>query len=124
LVWVAIGGALGAVLRYLVATGVQKKLAVPFPVGTLTVNVVGSFLIGLFLHYGVEHLRLPPEAKAFFVVGFLGAFTTFSSFSYEAVFLFLSGEWQKAVLYAVVTNLSCLGATVAGIAFARFLAGL
>ncbi len=121
--WVALGGSIGAVLRYLVATYVQKKTGVAFPLGTLTVNVVGSFIIGFFIHYFLEHLLLPPQGKAFFVVGFLGAFTTFSSFSYETVFLISQGYWLKALGYVLVTNLLCFTATVLGIVLARSLAG-
>ncbi len=122
--WVAVGGALGAVLRFLVASWVQKKAAVAFPLGTMTVNIIGSFVIGFFIHYGLEHLQLPPQAKALVVVGFLGAFTTFSSFSYETISLLSVGEYQKAVLYVFLTNIFCFLATVAGVAFARFLTEL
>ncbi|HID79173.1 MAG TPA: fluoride efflux transporter CrcB [Aquificales bacterium] len=122
-VWVALGGSIGAVLRYLVTTYVQKKTGVAFPLGTLTVNVVGSFIIGFFIHYFLEHLLLPPQSKAFFVVGFLGAFTTFSSFSYETVFLISQGYWLKAFGYVLVTNLLCFIATILGIVLARILAG-
>jgi CrcB protein len=120
-IWVAIGGAIGAVFRYLVAGYVQKKVGISFPVGTLTVNVLGSFIIGFFIQYALEYLALPPYVRALVVVGFLGAFTTFSSFSYETISLILEGEWFKAFIYFLVTNLLCFIATFAGIISARFL---
>ncbi len=118
-VWVALGGAIGAVLRFLVAGYVQKKVGIAFPMGTLTVNVLGSFIIGFFIHYALEYLALPPYVRALVVVGFLGAFTTFSSFSYETVSLLLEGEWLKALIYVLGTNLFCFIATFAGILLAR-----
>jgi len=67
----------------------------------------------------LEYLALPPYVRALVVVGFLGAFTTFSSFSYETVSLLLEGEWLKALIYVLGTNLFCFIATFAGILLAR-----
>ncbi len=118
-VWVALGGALGAVLRFLVAGFVQKKAGVFFPVGTMTVNVLGSFIIGFFITYVLEFLATPPQVRAFFVVGFLGAFTTFSSYSYETVSLLLEGALLKALVYILGSNILCFLATLGGIVLAR-----
>jgi CrcB protein len=118
-VWIALGGALGAVARFWVASAVQKKVGILFPAGTLAVNVLGSFLIGFFFVYFLEFLGSPVQVRAFAVVGFLGAFTTFSSYSYEAVSLMLEGEWGKALFYALASNLLCFAATLLGMAAAR-----
>ncbi len=122
LVWVAVGGAIGAVLRFLIAGYVQKKAGLAFPLGTMTVNVIGSFIIGFFISYFLEHLAFPPQIRALVVVGFLGAFTTFSSYSHETVSLLLEGDWTKALIYIVGTNLLCFFATFLGIIAARMLA--
>jgi len=119
--WVALGGAIGAVSRYLVAGYVQNKAGIAFPLGTLTVNVLGSFIIGFFIQYVLEYLAMPPQVRALAVVGFLGAFTTFSSFSYETVSFLLEGEWLKAFIYILGTNLLCFIATLLGILLARAL---
>ena len=120
--WVALGGAIGAVSRYLVAGYVQKTAGLAFPLGTMTVNVLGSFIIGFFIQYVLEYLATPPQVRALVVVGFLGAFTTFSSFSYETVSLLIEGEWLKALIYVLGTNLLCFAATFLGIALARAIA--
>lgn len=119
--WVALGGALGAVSRYLTVTYVQKLAGIAFPIGTMTVNVLGSFIIGLFLEYVLKHFLPNPQAKALFVVGFLGAFTTFSSFSYESVALLIEKEWLKAAVYIFGTNILCLTATILGVVVGRVL---
>ena len=124
-VWVAIGGAIGAVMRYLVAGFVQNKIkavGLSFPLGTMTVNVLGSFIIGFFIDYVLEYMASPPQIRALVVVGFLGAFTTFSSYSYETVKLLLEGDFSKALVYSVGTNLLCFLATLLGIIAARMLA--
>ena len=120
-VWVALGGAIGAISRFFVASWVQKKAGIAFPLGTMTVNVLGSFIIGFFIQYALEYLALPPQVRALVVVGFLGAFTTFSSFSYETVSLFLEGEITKAFVYFLFTNLLCFVATFLGILLGRFI---
>ncbi len=120
-VWVALGGALGAITRFFLAGWVQKKVGFAFPVGTLTVNVLGSFIIGFFISFFLEYLALPPQYRALVVVGFLGALTTFSSFSYETVSLLLEGEITKAIAYVALTNLLCFIATFSGIILGRLL---
>lgn len=85
---IALGGALGAVSRHFVAGRVTAALGIGFPFGTLTVNVLGSFLMGVLVELIALKLNLPRPLQAFLTVGFLGAFTTFSTFSMETVLLF------------------------------------
>ena len=95
---VAAGGALGAVARYGLGGWVQGFSPTSFPLGTLVVNVLGSFLLG-FAFYFLEGLALSAETRSMVTIGFLGAFTTFSTFSYEAIVLFQGGEWTRGGLY-------------------------
>ena len=116
---IAVGGALGAVLRYLVATGVQRAAGRPFPLGTLTVNVVGSLAMGLLFVLLVERAALGPEWRAALLVGLLGAFTTFSSFSIETLNLIGEGRPLAAGLNITLSVGVCIGATWLGVALGR-----
>ncbi len=118
---VALGGALGSVLRYLVSKFVQTKVGIDFPVGTLLVNLIGAFLIGLAFSYLVERLTLSPEVRAFLITGFLGGLTTFSTFSYESLNLILNGEGLKFILYTFGTILLGILMTLAGYNLGRVL---
>lgn len=94
---VSLGGAVGASLRYLVSYGAYRLLPKNFPWGTLIINLSGSFLIGLI--WGMsEKISLSPHIKLFLIVGILGAFTTFSTFSLENFNLLKSGEYLSAFL--------------------------
>src|SRR5579859_415069 len=84
---IGIGGFLGATARFLVAGWVAARLGTTFPYGTLLINVTGSFVIGLFLTIVAERVVAPTNLRLFFVTGFLGAYTTFSTFSYESLAL-------------------------------------
>jgi CrcB protein len=95
---VALGGAFGAMARYGLSGWVQGFMNTTFPLGTLVVNVVGSFLLGFAL-YLLESTAPTTEVRSFVTIGFLGAFTTFSTFSYEAVVLLQGGEWTRGGLY-------------------------
>jgi CrcB protein len=95
---VALGGAFGAMARYGLSGWVQGLMNTTFPLGTLVVNVVGSFLLGFAL-YLLESTAPTTEVRSFVTIGFLGAFTTFSTFSYEAVVLLQGGEWTRGGLY-------------------------
>ncbi|ADY72748.1 CrcB-like protein [Desulfurobacterium thermolithotrophum DSM 11699] len=110
--YVGIGGFLGAISRFLISGFVQKFFGISFPVGTLAVNVFGSFLIG-FLAMLFENI-IAPEWKAVFITGFLGALTTFSTFSYETVILIQEGLYQKAFLNVFLNVILCLVATISG----------
>lgn len=115
---IALGGALGSVLRFLVSTRVYQWLGRDFPYGTLTVNVIGSLLMGFLLVFMTERL-LSAEWRATVLVGFLGGFTTFSSFSMETVTLLEQSDYFKAVLNIFLSVTLCLLATVAGMEIAR-----
>src|SRR5215204_6055858 len=95
---IAIGGALGAVARYLSSRTLHYYLGINFPYGTLFVNVLGCFLAGLLIIILLERTNLAPAWRGFLVIGFLGAFTTFSSFSYETLALFEAGMSAAALL--------------------------
>jgi len=115
LLWIALGGALGAVSRYLVATAVFKWLDKPFPYGTLSVNLLGSFAIGVAYIWLVHHQWGGDHHKQLAMVGFLGAFTTFSTFSLESITLMQQERWLAACGYIGVSLAGCLLATVSGI---------
>ena len=117
--YIAIGSAMGGVSRYLIGGFSQRMLAGTFPVGTLLVNVSGSFLIGLILRYGLETSTLTPELRALLTIGFCGGYTTFSTFSYETLALAEGGEWSRAALYIALSVGLSLGATFLGFAAGR-----
>ncbi len=96
---VALGGALGSLLRYALGAWAQGALGPGFPWSTLLVNALGSFLIGAVVRLSLEG-ALSGEARLFLAVGVLGGFTTFSSLSYETLALLQEGEAVKALLYA------------------------
>src|ERR671919_2894811 len=93
---VAAGGAIGSVLRYLVAMLALTWLGPAFPLGTLAVNLVGSFAIGLVQGLAFEGLVLGEDARLFLTTGVMGGLTTYSAFSYESVRLFETGAWTSA----------------------------
>ncbi len=90
------GGFLGANCRYLVGGWVADWLGPTFPFGTLVINVSGSFVIGLFLTLITERISAPPELRLFFAIGFLGAYTTFSTYTFESLALIQAGAYLAA----------------------------
>src|SRR5215467_10559951 len=98
---VGIGGFLGANARYLVAHWIGMRYGTSFPYGTLVINVSGSFVIGLFLVLVTERFLVDPNWRLFFSVGFLGAYTTFSTFSFESLTLIENGFWLLSLLNIV-----------------------
>jgi CrcB protein len=117
--YIAIGSAIGGMSRFLVGGAFQRLTAGTFPVGTLLVNVTGSFLLGVILRYGVETPSLTPELRAFLTVGFCGGYTTFSTFSYETAALMEDGEWTRAASYVALSVGVSLLATFLGFIAAR-----
>lgn len=112
---VALGGFVGAPTRYLVDRFVADRVESDFPLGTFLVNITGSFLLGLLTGLGIAH-HVPSPVEALVGTGFCGAYTTFSTWSYETVRLVSEGELLQAGVNAVVSLVVGLGAAGAGIA--------
>ena len=119
LVMIAGGGAVGAVMRFLVSTGVHRVTGRDFPYGTLSVNVLGSLLIGFLYIYLIERASLGAEWRALLIIGFLGAFTTFSTFSMETLNLIENSELVKAASNVLLSVVLCLFATWVGVLVGR-----
>jgi len=110
---IGIGGFIGAILRFTLSGWVQKATATTFPFGTLSVNILGSFIIGfLFLYF--QHINLSPTQKALFITGLLGALTTFSTFSLDTILLLQNEFYAKAFSNVVLNVVFSLGATLLG----------
>lgn len=120
---IAIGGAIGALLRYIVSDLAYSYLGETFPWGTLVVNVIGSFLIG-FLWQLFDQLVISANTRIFLLTGVLGAFTTFSTFSLETFNLLRDGEVKLGVINVVVSTAAGLITVFLGFVAARFLLGL
>jgi CrcB protein len=117
---VALGGSLGAVFRFLVSTGIYQWLGRGFPYGTLVVNIVGSFLLGLLTEsLVVQRITFAHDYRAAILVGFIGAFTTFSTFSLETVYLIEQGSVIKAISNIVISVTSCVFAVCLGLLLSR-----
>ena len=106
-------------MRYAVSNGVHMLAGRAFPYGTLTVNVVGSLLMGVLYILFVERLSLAAEWRAILLIGFLGAFTTFSTFSMETYNLIENGDMLKALLNILLSVTVCLLATWLGVVIGR-----
>jgi CrcB protein len=119
--WVGVGGGLGANARYALGTWLAARLGAAFPAGTLLVNVTGSLAIGVLLALLTERLAAPPAWRLLLVVGFLGGYTTFSSYTFEALALLEAGAWARAAWYVLGSNGLGLAACYAGLLVARLL---
>mgnify|MGYP003624584691 FL=1 len=119
LILVAVGGALGAVARYLMSGFVVNNTNHYLPLGTLTVNVLGSMLMGVCFVLIMEKSQLPPASRQLLMVGFLGAFTTFSTFSLETLTLIQEGHILSAAIYILLSVLCCIAALGAGLWLTR-----
>jgi len=119
---VGAGGFLGAISRFLLSIGVQKLTGSSFPYGTLTVNVLGSFIIGfLFLYF---EQTVSPAQKALLITGFLGALTTFSTFSLETVLMLQNSLYIKALTNVSLNAALSIGATLLGMIVFRRIYGI
>ena len=119
-VMIGIGAALGANGRYLIGVWFGQRFGTEFPWWTLFVNVVGSFLLGFLLTMTTEQLHISSEMRLLFAVGFLGSFTTFSSFSVESMTLFQTGHMASALINILLNNGAGLLCALLGIQLARF----
>lgn len=112
---IMLGGALGALMRFLLSEAITEKYGSGFPLGTLSVNVLGSFVVGLLAIVLVEKMALTPLIRLGVFVGFLGAFTTFSTFSMETLNLFDQGLFGRALLNITLSVLMSLFAVWMGV---------
>ena len=122
LLLIALGGAAGSVLRYLLGGRAQHFAPHGFPLGTLFVNVVGCFLVGILVRQFMN-IQTHNYLRALLVVGFCGGFTTFSTFSMETVGLIEGGEYSRAMGYIALSLTLCLTGTFAGMTVMRLIAG-
>lgn len=119
--YVALGSAVGGVARFALSVLVQQRVGPSFPVGTLVVNISGSFVLGLVLRYALGTQAITPEARALLTTGFCGGYTTFSTFTYDTMLLLEDGQTSRAGLYVLLSvGLSLAGAWL-GILGARAL---
>ncbi len=119
LVVVAVGGALGAVSRYVVYVLAGLLLGTGFPYGTLIVNIVGSFVMGVLVEGMALAWTVPEEARLFLTVGILGAFTTFSTFSLDVAVLYERGRFDLVAFYMVTSVVCSVGALFTGLYVVR-----
>ncbi|MBB4195097.1 CrcB protein [Rhizobium aethiopicum] len=118
---VAVGGAIGSVLRYFVGQWALRLMGPAFPWGTLAVNVVGCFVIGVFAELVARKFNASVELRLLLITGFLGGFTTFSSFSLDAMSLFERGEAVAGGIYIAASVGLSMAAVFAGLAIMRAL---
>jgi len=116
---IAAGGATGALLRYWVSTGIYSLMGRGFPYGTLVVNVVGSAFMGLLYVLLLERMTGSPELRAALLIGLLGSFTTFSTFSIETLNLIEQADYLKAGLNILLSVVACIGAAWLGLLVGR-----
>lgn len=116
---VAIGGAIGASLRFIVVEYVQNRLHTGFPYGTMAVNIVGAFVIGFLMMYFLDVEGISVYIKLFMITGCLGGFTTFSTFSYEFATLLEQANYVGASIYGVIHLALGLLGCVGGMALGR-----
>jgi CrcB protein len=119
--YVAVGSAVGGVARFALTAFVQQHVGPNFPMGTLIVNVSGSFLLGLLFRYALGTNAISLEVRALLTIGFCGGYTTFSTFSYDSIVLLEEGQSARAGMYVVSSVLLSLAATWLGVTAARAL---
>jgi fluoride exporter len=125
MIWyIAAGGAVGSVLRFLVGLLIQDRVGTAFPAGTLLVNITGSFLLGLLIEYALATPAISREVRAMLTTGFCGGYTTFSTFSYETARLMQDGDYRRAGTYVALSVVVSVAGTFAGFAVARELLAL
>ena len=116
---ISLGGAFGTAARYLLSVWLLRTLGPAFPYGTLAVNVIGSFLLGVIMQAGLDTTILSPTARVVLGTGVMGGFTTYSTFNYETLQYLQQGAWAAAGLYVATTLFVCLAAGGLGVWLAR-----
>jgi len=117
--WVAAGSALGGVIRFGLTHAIQSRLLTPFPAATLSINVIGSLILGFVMRIALSSTALSVETQLFLTTGFCGGFTTFSTFSYETIRLLEDGDYRRAGLYALASVVLSLIGVLVGFSLAR-----
>ena len=116
IIWVGCGGFLGAISRYIISIYTSKQFLFKIPLGTLIVNVLGGFLIGLIMELTIKNNFISPQLKLFLTTGIMGGLTTFSTFSYETIVLIKEGNILLAILNILLNLiLSLLGVVLGNI---------
>jgi CrcB protein len=119
-VWyVALGSAVGGVVRLLLSGYIQQRAGEAFPLGTLVINITGSFLLGFLIRYALATPFITPEIRAMLTTGFCGGYTTFSTYSYETATLIEDGRYERASLYILLSVGIALLGVFGGFAIAR-----
>jgi fluoride exporter len=116
ILYIALGGIVGTLSRYGLEGWIQSRTASGFPFGTLTVNLAGSLVLGFVVRIATGTTLISPDLRSALTIGFCGAFTTMSTFSYESVTLLNDAEYVRAALYMGATILGCVAAVIAGTA--------
>lgn len=121
LIYIFVGGGMGAVARFLMAGAIGRMTRGPFPWGTLAVNVIGGFMMGALVELMALKFSVSQDMRLFLTTGLLGGFTTFSAFSLEASSMIERGDYGLAGLYVLASVLGSVAALFGGLAFARAL---
>ena len=119
ILYIALGGVAGTLSRYGLEGWIQSRSGSGFPLGTLIVNLAGSLLLGFILRLATGAAVISPDLRGGLTIGFCGAFTTMSTFSYESVTLLGDGDYLRAAIYMSATILGCVAAVVLGTALAN-----
>ena len=118
---IGIGGGLGSIARFVISREIGNWMGNYLPYGTLTVNVAGSLALGWFISFFLDRPEVSSALRLGLTVGFLGAFTTFSTFSYESLQLLLNGSIWRAILNVVLNVVACIGTCYLGMQLARMM---
>ncbi|MBX3070669.1 MAG: fluoride efflux transporter CrcB [Thermomicrobiales bacterium] len=117
--WIATGAVAGANLRYIIGMWASNRFGVAFPYGTFAINITGALVIGFLLTLLTKIVIADPRWRLLLIVGFLGAYTTFRTYAFEAIALVERGDAVRSAVYVVGSNAIGLGACLGGIALAR-----
>jgi fluoride exporter len=118
---ISLGAVLGANARYWLGDWIAQRYGAAFPYGTLVINLTGSVILGLFLTLTTERFLVDPRWRSIIAIGFLGAYTTFSSYTYESVSLILAGQWTLGLVNLLGSAILGAVAVTGGIALGRWL---